>query len=163
MVFRKTDVVVVTTLITLLVDFTLTFVTQALAFSTRRVRTAFRIGLRMLRDQWPRSAWYATVPPLAVIILLRVFQPEALGEPAQTSLGVAATLLNVWFKGATAAFYLRQIPVGDDGAAFDPKKSRRSRRERRTVDTSTALGVRDEVGEQPDPMQQFYRRSDGGR
>lgn len=124
--FRAADVVVVASIITLFVDFTLTFVTQALAFSTRRVRTALKIGLAMLKQQWPRSAWYAAVPPLAVIILVRLFQPAAVNQLVQIIMSVAATLLNVWFKGATAAFYVRNVEVGDDGAAFLPKRVRRS-------------------------------------
>lgn len=37
-------------ILTMVIDFVLTFVTPALAFSTRRVREALRLGMRMLRD-----------------------------------------------------------------------------------------------------------------
>ncbi|MDQ4125144.1 MAG: hypothetical protein M3134_06040 [Actinomycetota bacterium] len=106
---------------TVVIDFALTFVTPALAFTTRSVRDALRIGFRMLRDHWPRTAWYAAIPPLAVVLMLRVTESSAFGLPGALALTAAGTLLNVWFKGATAAFYLRRVQVGSEGAAFLPK------------------------------------------
>jgi hypothetical protein len=103
------------------VDFALTFVTPALAFSTRRVRHAMAIGLRMIRSEWPYSAWYVLVPPLAAVLITQILtltSDIAIGVQLLTS--AFATLLNLWFKGATAAFYLRRHTVGDDGAAFVP-------------------------------------------
>ncbi len=99
-------------------DFVLTFVTPALAFTTRRVREALRLGLRMLSDHWPNTAWYALVPPLAVVLMLRVTEPSSLGLEGRMLVSIGSTLLNLWFKGATAAFYLRRTAVGNQGAAF---------------------------------------------
>ncbi len=102
----------------ILADVILTFVTPALAYSTRRVGRAFGIGLRMLRTEWPRSAGYTLVPPLALLLGLRTLPESVLGRTADLVLSVAGVLLNLWFKGATAAFYLRRHSVGDDGSAF---------------------------------------------
>lgn len=108
---------VVPAVLTMVVDFVLTFVTPALAFSTRQVGEALRLGVRMLRDHWPRTAWYALVPPLALVLLARVFDPSPT-VAGRLAISAATTLLYVWFKGATAAFYLRRVEVGRDGAAF---------------------------------------------
>lgn len=105
-------------ILTVVTDFALTFVTPALAFSTRRVPEAVRLGFRMLRDHWPRTAWYALVPPLAVVIMFRVAEPTALSLWGRVAVSAGSTLLNLWFKGATAAFYLRRVEVGSQGAAF---------------------------------------------
>jgi hypothetical protein len=106
------------------VDVALTFVTPALAFSTRRVRHALDIGLRMIRSGWPASAWYVLVPPLAAVLIAQILTRTSdvpVGMLLLTS--AFATLLNLWFKGATAAFYLRRHDVGDDGAAFISKQT----------------------------------------
>lgn len=106
------------------VDLALTFVTPALAFSTRRVRQALGIGLRMIRSEWPASAWYVLVPPLAAVLIAQILTRTSdvpVGMLLLTS--AFATLLNLWFKGATAAFYLRRHDVGDDGAAFISKQT----------------------------------------
>ena len=103
---------------TILIDFLLTFVTPALTFTTKRVRTAFRVGIRMLRDNWPQTAWYALVPPLAVVLMLRIAEPTSLSLASRLLMSVGSTLLNLWFKGATAAFYLRRVEVESQGAAF---------------------------------------------
>ena len=100
----------------LILDFALTFVTPALAFSTRKVSTALRIGFRTIKEQWPRSAWYVFFPPLVVALLARWIPITLFGFWPQLTTIVVSTLLNLWFKGATAAFYLRIYPTGDDGA-----------------------------------------------
>jgi hypothetical protein len=102
---------------TVVIDLALTFATPALAFSTRTATEALRMGLRMLRDHWPRTAWYALMPPLAVVVLLRVAQAQETSRVV-VILSVFGALLNLWFKGATAAFYLRNVEVGNTGAAF---------------------------------------------
>jgi Na+-driven multidrug efflux pump len=71
----------------------------------------------MLRDHWPRTAWYALMPPLAVVLLLRVAQAQETSRVV-VILSVFGALLNLLFKGATVAFYLRNVEVGDTGAAF---------------------------------------------
>lgn len=102
------------------VYFALTFVTPALSFSTRRVRSALRLGFRMLREHWPRTAWYAFVPALVVLVTFRVSGSASFGVPGQIALSAVAALFNVWFKGATVAFYLRRVEVSSEGAAFVP-------------------------------------------
>jgi hypothetical protein len=110
-----------------LVDVALTFVTPALAFSTRRVRRALAIGLRMIRSEWPSSAWYVLVPPLAAQLVVQIVTRTAdVGIGVQLLTSTVATLLKLWFKGAAAAFYLRRHEVGDDGAAFIPKETQGS-------------------------------------
>lgn len=99
--------ILVLTVFSLLADVALTFVVPALTFSTRKVREAVRIGLVMIRHQWPGSAWYALAPPLAVLVLVRapiVF--GRLGSIGRFATAVAATLLSLAFKGAIARFFL---------------------------------------------------------
>lgn len=123
-----------------LLDFLLTFVTTALAFSTRRVRDALARGLGMIRSEWPQSALYVLVPPLAVLIVVhfaagasslrnlrRAFdaieagrRPPRLAESAHLLSGLFAALaglISLWCKGAAAAFYARRFEVGPFGAS----------------------------------------------
>jgi hypothetical protein len=116
--FSSPAVWITSAILTMVIDFALTFVTPALAFSTKRVREAFRLGFRMLRDHWPQTAWYALAPPLAVALMFRVTEPSSLSFGGRIAVSAGSTLLNLWFKGATAAFYLRRVPVGSQGAAF---------------------------------------------
>lgn len=109
-------------------DVALTFVTPALAFTTPVVGKAWGIGIKMLRDGWPGTAWYALLPPLAFVALSYTRPPESATEPIWMVATVASMFLNLLAKGATAAFYLRHSEVGDDGAAFtdylSPKKEK---------------------------------------
>jgi hypothetical protein len=107
--------------VALLVDFALTFVTPALAYSTRRVREALRIGLRMIREQWPRSSAYVIVAPLAVQLMYRVVRPTQVRAALAVPAALVAGLIGVAFKGAIARFYLRHHDIGDDGSAFMPR------------------------------------------
>jgi hypothetical protein len=103
----ETALFVLLTLFFLLTDVALTFVVPALTFSARNVREAARIGVAMIRDQWPRSAWYALAPPLAVLVLVRaplVF--GRLGSIGRVTTAVGATLMSLAFKGAIARFFL---------------------------------------------------------
>lgn len=102
--------------LSLIVDFALTFVTPALAFTTRRVSTALRLGLGMIKEQWPRSAWFVVFPPLVVTVLARAIPLNVLGFWIHLISIALSTLLNLWFKGATAAFYLRFHHATYDGA-----------------------------------------------
>src|SRR3989442_10207954 len=54
-------------------DFALTFVTPALAFTTRSAWRALGIGLAMIRQTWPRSALYVLCPPLALSVMNYIF------------------------------------------------------------------------------------------
>lgn len=110
-----------------LLDVALTFVTPALAFTTRRVTVAWRVGHRTLVDGWPSSAWYALVPPLAALIAFRALPLRVAGVAVLTAFG---SLLNLWFKGAVAAYYLRVHEVGDDGAVDAPLSESLDRRMR---------------------------------
>jgi hypothetical protein len=110
--------VVVMFLLNVPLDVFLTFVTPVLAYSTRRIWKALGIGWRVLRDEWPKSTGYALVPPLAILISLQILPESALGKLGNIVLGGFSVLLNLWFKGASAAFYLRHYYVGDTGAAF---------------------------------------------
>jgi hypothetical protein len=104
--------------VAMLVDFALTFVTPALAYSTRRVREALRMGLRMIREQWPRSSAYVIVAPLAVQLMYRVVRPTQVRAALAVPVAVASGVIGLAFKGAIARFYLRHHDVGDDGSAF---------------------------------------------
>ena len=115
----STPVVWITSaILTIVIDFALTFVTPALAFSTKRIGEALRLGIDMLRNHWPQTAWYALVPPLAVVLMVRVTAPSSLSLIGRIAVSVGSTLLNLWFKGATASFFLRRVQVGSQGAAF---------------------------------------------
>jgi hypothetical protein len=103
------------------IDFALTFVTPALSFTTRRVGEGLRLGLRMIRTEWPRCALYVLAPPLAIqaVIGLRWIAP--LGAVGSYAISGVAAVLGLAFKGATAAFFLRRYPCGDDGAAWQER------------------------------------------
>ncbi|MGH2731091.1 MAG: hypothetical protein ACRDJI_10865 [Actinomycetota bacterium] len=98
-------------------DVLLTFMTPALAFSTRSPFEAFSVGINMLIKEWPRCIWYALAPPLAALVAIQTI--PAIGS--RVALTAAATLLNLWFKGATAAYYLRRHEVGDNGSLTVPE------------------------------------------
>lgn len=100
----------------LALDVVLTFVTPALAYTTRRVRVALRVGLGMIADEWPRCLWYVVAPPLAVTALSQVNAGRE--SAAWLALSVTIPLLGLLCKGAIAAFFLRRWPTGPDGAAF---------------------------------------------
>jgi hypothetical protein len=97
-------------------DFVLTFVTPALAFSTRQVSEALGIGWRTLWDGWPATAPYAVAAPL-VLIGVGGLLSRTIGAGGSIAVSLVGLLLALLFKGATAAYYLRGHRVGDDGAA----------------------------------------------
>jgi len=93
----------------------LTFVTPALAYSSRRVRDALRIGLRLLRVSWPRTLAYVLLPAL-VAAAGGALSYRGLDGVAVVATVAAAALLALG-RGATAAYYLRNVPgAGPDGA-----------------------------------------------
>jgi hypothetical protein len=64
------------------------------------------------------------VPPLAVLIVVQLLgRGGDLGVGVQLIASIVAALLNLCFKGATAAFYLRRQQPEDEmnGAAFLPR------------------------------------------
>src|SRR5881396_363316 len=99
------------------IDFALTFVTPALAYTTRSVIRAWDIGLSMIRQTWPRSALYVLCPPLALNLLNYVFPVG--GIVLQSATASFFTLVGLLAKGAIAAFYLRERGShSEDGAAY---------------------------------------------
>jgi hypothetical protein len=100
--------------LSLVVDFALTFVTPALIYTDDRARDALKIGLGLLRQTWPHAAPYVLIPPLAVVILGRLSQGPV--GPVGAAVIVVSYALNLLAKGATASYYLRLVPaVGPDG------------------------------------------------
>jgi hypothetical protein len=99
------------------VDFLLTFVTPALAYSTRSVPSALSIGLTLIRQTWPRSALYVLCPPLALNALNYMFPVG--GVIVHSIVTAAVVLTGLLAKGAIAAFYLRERgSYSEDGAAY---------------------------------------------
>jgi hypothetical protein len=104
----------------LVIDFALTFVTPALAFTTHSVRGAFAIGRRMIVDTWPTSRWYVFTPGLAVAALVWTRPLAIIGAWGAAGIGIGGGMLALWFKGAIAAYYLRRYPeTNPDGAVYD--------------------------------------------
>jgi hypothetical protein len=122
-------------LATLALDFFLTFVTPALAFTTDTVSKAFRIGRDMLFEGLPGTLWYAVVAPMAIVIL-SYSQPGRSTGADETGVNafwvafsVGAGLVNLAAKGATARYYLRKVDTGDDGSAFEDYLTPREKKE----------------------------------
>jgi hypothetical protein len=106
----------------LALDARLTFVTPALAYTTRSVREAMDIGSTMIRATWPRSALYVLCPALAVKLRL------ALSPIGISWIGIAALValvpLELVAKGAIAAFYLRERGGSANAATAGPSLTR---------------------------------------
>lgn len=118
----------------LALDVALTFVTSALALSTRSVRAAVGQGLRMIAETWPNGALYVLTPGLVVVGLSATAPHSSAGAFGAALLGAAAALIALWFKGAVVAFYLRLHPnVSDRGSADEeePAGGRKAGRARR--------------------------------
>jgi hypothetical protein len=110
-------------LVTVAVDFGLTFVTPALAYTTPSAAEAMSIGAAMIRETWPRCMLYVLCPPLALNLGILIAPTE------NPWVDLAATIVLVTFglvaKGAIAAFYLRERGSrGEDGAAYVPLEDR---------------------------------------
>jgi hypothetical protein len=88
-------------------DFVLTFATPALAYTTASARQALGISVRLIWKLWPRSAAYALVPPLALLLVARTNSLE-LNPALALAVTCLATLLNLLLKGATASLYIRR-------------------------------------------------------
>lgn len=121
------QLLLITGVLTVIVDVVCTFVTPAIVFTSHRVRDALRIGRRLLRASWPSTAPYALIPPLAVVAFSLY---SGLSPTTSVPLVTVSTLLNLVVKGATAAYYLRVLPTPyPNGAialpiAYDPPPQR---------------------------------------
>ena len=114
---HPTQIRVAVTAFVVAMDFALTFVPAALAFTTRSVRRALRIGFSMIRQTWPRCALYVLCPVLA-LNMNRLVYPVHL-PMLELIVDGALTVVGLLAKGATVAFYLRERPAySDDGAAY---------------------------------------------
>jgi len=98
-------------------DVAMTFMTPTLAFTTRRARTAIGEGWYAIRRFWPADRAYLFVPALAVVLVSGLTMSEA-PFIVRVSLSASSTLFATAVKGATVAFFLRRVPVGDDGSAY---------------------------------------------
>src|SRR5436190_313460 len=98
-------------------DFLLTFVTAALAYTTRSAVRGLAMGVAMIHQTWPRSALYVLCPPLA-LNLLHVIHPVS-GRTVGLAISSVLVLISLLAKGAIAAFYLRERgSYSEDGAAY---------------------------------------------
>src|SRR5437016_6423339 len=99
------------------IDFALTFVTPALAYTTRSAVRAMGIGFAMIRQTWPRSALYVLCPPLA-LNLLHMIHPIS-GRTVGLAISSVLVVLPLLAKGAIAGYYLRERgSYSEDGAAY---------------------------------------------
>jgi hypothetical protein len=114
----------------------LTFVTPALAFTTRRVRSALKLGLEMIRTEWPRCLPYVAIPPLVLVVGTRLISGTGQDPSLVVASSAVGALAGLWFKGAITAFYLRRHWTGDDGAAF--------------IDAPTSAPIAGDVPTRPD-------------
>lgn len=87
-------------------DVLLTFVMPALALSTRSVRQAGRLGVGMIARTWPTSAFYVLTPTLTALATVYC---APIPDVPWLILLVAVGLSSFWVKGATVAFYLRNM------------------------------------------------------
>lgn len=96
----------------------LTFVTPALVYSSRRIRDAVPLGLRLLQVSWPHTAAYVLVPALVTGAASLPGSYRGLDATA-VAVTLASTLVVALSRGATAAYYLRVVPgVAPDGAVL---------------------------------------------
>jgi hypothetical protein len=91
-------------------DVLLTFVTPALAYTTKRVRKGLNIGISLIARTWPQSAAYVLVPPLT-LLALTALNPRGLPALVSDLLAIVSILVGLLVKGSIAAFYLRQVPT----------------------------------------------------
>lgn len=138
-------------------DVAFTFVTPALAFTTRSVIEALRLGIVGLRNTWPGSAPYALFPSLTILVGVWFAVPSGVSRELAVALAAISALLNLALKGATAAFYLRVIdsaipahpsgvggpqPVAGISPTVGPSRGARVRRRRSRRGAAPADRVR---------------------
>ena len=94
----------------------LTFVTPAIVYSSKRVRDAVPIGLRLLRVSWPQTAAYVLVPAVLAGAPSFFVDIDPTARPSVVPL-VLSTVVLALGRGTVAAYYLRTVPgAGPDGA-----------------------------------------------
>jgi hypothetical protein len=91
-------------------DVVLTFVVPALIYSTTRAAEACRLGISMLRMHHRQAALYVLTPPLALLALSRLLANATPNRGLYVLIQIAVALLDLMFKGAIAAYYLRHAP-----------------------------------------------------
>lgn len=110
--------------VTVIIDITMTFVVPALAFRTDSAMDGLRFGLRMLRQTWPTSLWYALAPGIAISFSSLLVSTHALNGWGRPILWVISGMVAFALRGTIVPFYIRRYPeVGSDGAAAVPTKS----------------------------------------
>ncbi len=98
-------------------DFALTFVTPALAYTTRSAVRALGLGFGMIRQTWPRCTLYVLCPPLALNLMHMVYPVS--NVPVNLVISSVLVFVSLLAKGAIAAFYLRERGThSEDGAAY---------------------------------------------
>jgi hypothetical protein len=103
-----------------LLDVCLTFIVPAIVFSTNSPTRACGIGLRMLRTHWRHALPYFLAPPLALVAVSQLDVPRLTGPAVVFAVQTAAALLDLWFKGAITAYYLRNTPPPPPPSAYGP-------------------------------------------
>ena len=99
---------------TFLLDVALTFVVPAIVFTSRSAPDACRIGLRMLKEHRRHALAYLLTPPLALAVVSRLIVRATPGGAIYLIEQVLIALLDVVFKGAITAYYLRHAPSPDE-------------------------------------------------
>jgi hypothetical protein len=92
----------------LTVDLVLTFVVPALALTTTSPQLAWRVGIQMIKQTWPRSAWYVLTPGITLTALTVLLPPRGFALGIAALVSMATSVVALVFKGAIVAFYLRQ-------------------------------------------------------
>jgi len=99
------------------IDVALTFVVPMLAFATDSAKDALRGGLKMLRETWPASLWYALAPGIAISFSSLLVSTHALHGWGRPVLWIPSAMVAFALRGAVVPFYLRRHPeVGSDGS-----------------------------------------------
>lgn len=118
----------------------MTFVTPALAYSTKSTFRGLALGVRFLRDRWGQCKLYALFPILIwLVVILLSAGARSFGLLTQLGAGVVSVYLILLLKGATARFYIAEIKhdITSEGAAFvgarDPEIVQASRAPIQTV------------------------------
>jgi hypothetical protein len=76
-----------------------------LAFTDIPAGDAFRHSLRVIRDEWPASAWYVFAAPLTVQLVAVIFPSGSLMVVVRCALAVASAIVRLVCVGAVALFY----------------------------------------------------------